>query len=109
MDDRHSHLDPSVALRQLPRRTYPLPSTPRSSLYNLLTLLESIPSTSRTSPSSPLDDPSRKPYGDSQPFATTEISTADILLARHPSSESLPPPTDRRIGATSLSLSLFLH
>ena len=45
---------------------FPLPSTPRSSPYNLSTLPE--PSPSRiygVPPSTPLDDPSTKPYGDS--------------------------------------------
>ena len=80
----------------------PLPSTPHS-LYNLSTLPEPSPSSSGIRPSTPLDDPSTKPYGDSQPFATMmEIPTADNPPARHPS--SLSTPTDRRMGTTSLSL-----
>jgi hypothetical protein len=83
----------------------PLPSTPRSSVYNLSTLPEPSPSSSRiygVPPSTPLGDPLTKPYGGSQPFATTEIPTADKPPAnlKHPS--SLPPPTDR-MGTTSLS------
>jgi hypothetical protein len=74
----------------------PLPPTPRSSVYNLSTLPEPSPSSSRVygvPPSSPLDDPLTKPYhdGDHQPFATTEIPADDKPLSRHPS--SLPPPT----------------
>ncbi|KAF8488851.1 hypothetical protein F5888DRAFT_1274100 [Russula emetica] len=81
----------------------PLPSTTRSSIYTLSTLPEPSPRSSRiygVIPSTPLDDPLTKPYGDSQPFSTTEIPTADKTPARHPS--SLPPPTDR-MGTTSLS------
>jgi hypothetical protein len=86
----------------------PLPPTPRSSVYNLSSLPEPSPSSSRVygvPPSSPLDDPSTKPDhdGDHQPFATTEIHTDDKPPARHPS--SLPPPTDR-MGTTSLSLTV---
>jgi hypothetical protein len=81
----------------------PLLSTPRSSVYNLSTLPEPSPSSSRicgVPPSTPLGDPLTKPYGDSQPFATTEIPTADKPPAKHPS--SLPPPADR-MGTPSLS------
>jgi hypothetical protein len=76
----------------------PLPSTPRSSVYNLSTLPEPSPSSSRlhgVPPSTPLGDPLTKPYGDSQLFATREIPTADKPPAKHPS--SLPPPTDRMV------------
>ena len=82
----------------------PLPPTPRSSIYNLSTLPEpSSPSSNRiygVPPSTPLDDPLTRFYGDSQPFAITEIPTADNTPARHPS--SLPPSTDR-MGPTLLS------
>ena len=85
---------------------YPLPSetTPRSSLYDPSTLAEPGPSSSRihgVPPSTPLDDLSTEPYGDSRPFATTEIPTADNPPANHPS--SLPPPRDRRMDTVSLS------
>jgi hypothetical protein len=74
----------------------PLPSTSR---YNLSTLPEPSLSTSRIPP---LDVPSTNTYGDSQPFATTEIPTADKPLAK--------PPTHRRLGKLPhLSLSLFLR
>jgi hypothetical protein len=82
-------------------------STLRSSVYNLFTLPEPSPSSGRihgVPPSTPLDDHLTNPYGDSQLFATAEIPTADILPARHPS--TLPPPTDR-MGATSLSHTVF--
>ena len=75
--------------------------TPRSSLYSL-----SSRSTSRVPPSALLDDLLTKQFGDSQPFATTETSTADTPLASHPS--SLPPQRDRRIGTTSLSFTVPL-
>ena len=55
-------------------------------------------------PSTPLDDPLTKPYGDSQPFATTEIPTADNPCTRSASLFFHP----QQIGTTSLSLSLFL-
>ena len=77
----------------------PLPSTLRSSVYDLSTLPEPS-SSSSLPPSTPLGDPLTKPYGDAQPFANTEIPTADNPPASHPS--SLPPPTDR-MGTTSLS------
>ncbi|KAI0286002.1 kinase-like domain-containing protein [Russula aff. rugulosa BPL654] len=81
-----------------------LPLTPLSSVSNLSTSPKPSPSSSRiydVPPSTPLDgDPLTKSYGDSQPFATTEVPTADNPPARHPS--SLPSPTNR-MGTTSLS------
>jgi hypothetical protein len=81
----------------------PLPPAPRSSIYNPSTLPEPNPSSSRIygfPPSTP--DPLTRLYGDSQPFATTEIPTAGNPPARYPSPSPLPPPTDS-IGTTSLS------
>ena len=77
----------------------PLPST-RSSVYRLPTPPDPSPSSSRIHDvprPTPLDGSITKPYGDSQPFATTEIPTADKPPVRHHS--SLPPPTDR-MGVT---------
>lgn len=48
----------------------------------------------------PLDHPLTKPYGDSQPFTTTKLLTADKPRTKHP--PSFPPLTDSR-GTTSLS------
>jgi hypothetical protein len=80
-----------------------LPPTPRSSVYNLSTLPEPSPSPNRiygVPSSTPLDDSLTNPYGDSQPFATMEVPTADKPPTRHP---SFPlPPTDR-MGTTTLS------
>ena len=82
----------------------PLSSTPRSSVYSLSTLPEPSPSSSRIYgfiPSIPLDGRLTKSYGDSQPFSTTEIPTADNSPTRDYS--SLPAPTDR-MDITSRSL-----
>ena len=85
----------------------PLPSTSHSSQYNLSTLPEPGPSSSRygVPPSVLLDDPSTKPFGDSQPFAATEIPTADKPPARHPS--SLPPSSRNACHGAPMSVNAF--
>ena len=89
-------LDNEVALSSLP-------STPRSSAYSPVTDPSPIASSNYVvTPSIPLDDLLTKPYGDSQPSTTKEMSKADrapILPASF-----LPPPTDRQ-GTTSRSRS----
>jgi p21-activated kinase 1 len=82
-----------------------LPPTPRSPQAIVPTRVEApSPSTSTgpspvlTAPPPPLNDPLMKSYGDSQPFATTEISTADTPSIRP--TPFIPPPTDR-IGTRS--------
>ena len=80
-----------------------LPSTPRSSAYSPVT--DPSPSLSfnyGVTPSSPLDDLLTKPYGDSRPSTTKEMSKVDRAPIRPAS--FLPPPTDR-IGTTSRSRS----
>ena len=99
----HSLEKPTSRFKNQSQNTTASP-TPRPSVYDISTLpvprRPPGPGSNRIPPFAPLDAPLTKPYGDSQPFATTETPTADNPAARHPF--SLPPTTDR-IGTTSLS------